>query len=91
MSQATKYMSVLRELGFPSWKEFGRHLFEEIPQDENGTLSATQIRSYIHYSFGLDEQRAGEFFKALRDIGIIEAGGSDKDRYSLHGNVKGRK
>lgn len=91
MSQATKFMSVLRELGFPSWKELGRHLFEEIPQDENGTLSATQIRSYIHYSFGMDEQRAGEFFKALRDIGIIEAHESGKDRYSLETSVRKRK
>lgn len=83
MSQATKFMSVLRELGFPSWKEFGRHLFEEIPQDDNGTLSETQIRSYIHYSFGLDEQRAKEFFTALKDIGIIEVHESGGDRYIL--------
>ena len=91
MSQATKFMSVLRELGFPSWKEFGRHLYEEIPQDDGGTLTDTQIRSYIHYSFGLDEQRAGEFFKALKDIGIIEQHGEAENRFALQEGIRKRK
>ena len=87
MSTTTKYEAVLREHGFENWKALGKHLFEEIPQAEDGSLEADQICGYIQYSFGLPEDRAREMHVALVRIGIIREAG-EKDRYQLHSSLK---
>ena len=86
MSEATKYISVLREHEFPGWKEFGQHLFKEIPLDANGALEGNQIVAYVQYSFGMPDKRARDFLTALKEIGIIQARG---EKYVLHPGLAG--
>ncbi len=90
MTEMSNYLALLRERGIHGWKALGRHLFAQIPADENGTISEKQMRSYLQYSYGFAERRANELIGALKDIGVILPADSADQKatwFTLHPSV----
>jgi len=91
MTEMSNYLALLRERGIHGWKALGRHLFAEIPADQNGTISEKQMRSYLQYSYGFAERRASEIIGALKDIGVIlptDPADPKASRFTLHPSVR---